>query len=183
MRQAFVELIVGVFIILAIIALLFLAFKTSDLANYSGGKTYVVTADFDNVGDLKVRAPVSISGVRVGQIDSIKLDPKTFQAVVTMNINARYDDIPVDSTANIFTEGLLGSNYISLSPGYSADHLKNGGMIQNTNPALILQNLIGQLLFSMKSDGKDKNQAGADKGSSTPPIAGVKTNLHLGSST
>ncbi|MAZ78133.1 MAG: outer membrane lipid asymmetry maintenance protein MlaD [Legionellaceae bacterium] len=178
MRQFVIELVVGIFIIIVILALIFLAFKTSGLANYTSGKTYAVTADFDNVGDLKPRAPVTIGGVRVGQIESIALDPKTFQAVVTLDINTKYNNIPVDSTANIFTEGLLGANYISLSPGYSSDNLKNGSVIQNTNPALILQNLIGQLLFSMKGDDQKKDQA-SEKSSSG--ASGFNTDLHLSS--
>jgi phospholipid/cholesterol/gamma-HCH transport system substrate-binding protein len=181
MRQVFVELVVGVFIIIVILALIFLAFKTSGLASYTSGKSYTVTADFDNVGDLKPRAPVTVGGVRIGQIQSIVLDPKTFQAVVTLDINTKYNNIPVDSTANIFTEGLLGANYISLSPGYSSDNLHNGSVIENTNPALILQNLIGQLLFSMKGD--DKGDQSAKNEGKKPSSSEFSTDLHLGGST
>ena len=183
MRQVVVELVVGVFIIIVILALVFLAFKTSGLANYTSGKAYVVTANFDNVGDLKAQAPVTVAGVKIGQIESIALNPKTFQAVVTLDINTKYNHIPVDSTANIFTQGLLGANYISLSPGYSSDNLKNGDVIENTNPALILQNLIGQLLFSMKSDGKKDQQSDKAAGKAPSSVSGFNTSLHLGGST
>ena len=150
-----IDFIVGVFIIAAVIAFAVLAFKVSGLTNLSNGNTYKVTAIFTNVGDLKVRAPVTMAGVTIGRVDSIVLNPKTYEAVVTLGIAKHVQNIPVDSTANIFTAGLIGANYINLQPGFSEDFLKNGEQIQNTNPALILQNLVGQLLFNLNKGKKD----------------------------
>lgn len=155
-KQRAIEVTVGVFVIIAILCLIFLAIRVSGLTSSSYSNTYQVTASFENVGDLKARAPVTIAGVRIGKITNIHLNPQTYQAVVTMEIDGK-DKVPVDSTANIFTAGLIGSNYISLTPGFSEQYLKNGSVIQRTNQALILQNVIGQLLFSLKSDsGKSK---------------------------
>jgi phospholipid/cholesterol/gamma-HCH transport system substrate-binding protein len=159
MRQAFIETVVGVFVIIVILCLIFLGLHVSKLGSYQAGGVYQVTADFNNVGDLKPRAPVTIGGVSIGQVSAVQLNPETFQAVVTMEINKKNNNIPTDSTANIFTAGLLGADYISISPGYSNENLTEGGLIQNTNSALILQNLIGQLLFSLKGDKQDKKES------------------------
>jgi len=153
-RARSIETLVGLFMLAGIVALLVLALKVSGLSSYVGGTGYIVTANFDNVGDLKIRAPVTISGVRVGAITKIQLDKTTFKAVVTMKINADQNEIPADTSASIYTQGLLGSNYISLNPGYDQTVLKNGSVIGNTHPALILEDLIGQLLFSLKNPSK-----------------------------
>lgn len=157
MRKPIVELIVGLFMLVGILALVVLAFRISGLTNYGSGDTYAVTADFDNIGDLKPRAPVTLAGVTVGQVGTIKLDSKTFRAHVTLLIYARNKDIPTDSSASIFTQGLLGSNYISLTPGFADSNLKNGDHIEVTRSALILENLIGQFLYSFKGGEKDAN--------------------------
>lgn len=162
MRKSISEILVGVFMIAGAIALLVLAFKVSGLANYSYAHYYHVTADFDNIGDLKVRAPVTIGGVKIGQVTKIALDNTTFRARVTLAIDDKMS-VPTDSSASIFTAGLLGSNYISLTPGFDDTSLKEGGHIQITHPALILENLIGQLLFSFKDGKKDKDSSSTDK--------------------
>ncbi len=150
-RQRGLEFIVGIFIILGVIAFVILAFKVSGLSNtLTGTGTYTVTAAFDNIGDLKVRAPVTIAGVNIGRVTNIKLDPKTYKAVVKLKISEAEKHVPTDSTANIFTAGLLGANYISITPGFADTFLKDGGTIEDTNQALILQNLIGQIMFSLK---------------------------------
>jgi phospholipid/cholesterol/gamma-HCH transport system substrate-binding protein len=146
-----IETVVGLFVLAGILSLVMLAFQVSGLANIIGKNGYAVTADFDNIGDLRIRAPVSIGGVRVGEVVSIQLNPATFKAVVTMHIDPNQNAIPADSTASIFTEGLLGSNYISLSPGFANTNLKNGDKIQTTHSALILENLIGQLMYKISS--------------------------------
>lgn len=156
MRRHGIEIIVGLLMIAGIIAFAVLAFKVSGFTNFTDHDTYTVTAAFTNVGDLKVRAPVTVAGVTIGQVTSIKLDPTTYKAVVTMKIINGRNNIPVDSTANIFTAGLLGANYISITPGFSEKFLTNGGTIENTNQALILQNLVGQLMYTLKH--KDKEQ-------------------------
>lgn len=149
MRERLTETIVGLFVLAGILALLVLAFKVSGLSTAMGNSGYSVTARFDNIGSLKVRAPVSIAGVRIGEVTNIKLDKDSFRAIVTMHITHDQNTLPVDTSASIFTQGLLGSNYISLVPGYENNYLKNGDRIENTRPALILENLIGQLLFSI----------------------------------
>ncbi|MBS0350033.1 MAG: outer membrane lipid asymmetry maintenance protein MlaD [Proteobacteria bacterium] len=163
-RNRTIEVIVGLFMVLAFLALIFLAFEVSGI-NFSSHKTYYLTADFDDIGSLKVRAPVQVSGVTVGRVSDINLDPKTFRARVTLEISAQYNDLPIDTSASIFTQGILGSNYIALSPGYEAENLKSGGHIDTTHSALILENLIGQLLFSLKSD-KSKQPEGQSSSAS-----------------
>jgi phospholipid/cholesterol/gamma-HCH transport system substrate-binding protein len=153
-RKSSVEILVGIFMIAGAIALTFLALRVSGLTEYGNNHYYVVTAEFDNIGSLKPRAPVTIGGVNIGRVGPIMLDPKTFQAKVNLLINVHYNDIPDDSTANILTQGLLGSNYISLSPGFNNTVLKNGSQIQNTHSAIILENLIGQLMYSLTNDKK-----------------------------
>lgn len=153
MREKTIELYVGIFMLAGILALLVLALKVSGLSNTIGLNGYEVSASFDNIGSLKVRAPVTIAGVRVGQVTHIGLDTTTFKAVVTMRIDKAKKTIPADSSASIFTEGLLGSNYISLTPGFDTAYLKEGDEIESTHPALILENLIGQFLFSINKKG------------------------------
>lgn len=152
MRNKTLEVIVGLLMVIGFLGLLFLAFKVSGLSIYSQGDTYKITADFDDIGSLKIRAPVQVSGVTVGRVEAINLDPNSFRARVTLQINKKYNDLPVDTSASIFTQGILGSNYVALTPGFEADNLKAGGHIDTTHSALILENLIGQLLFSLKSD-------------------------------
>ena len=161
LQRRSIEMIVGLFMLAGFAALLMLALKVSGLTNNVGANGYIVTAAFDNIGDLKPRAPVTISGVRIGHVLSINLDPETFRAKVTMLISKKYNELPMDSSAQIFTEGLLGSNYISLTPGFQNSYLKNNSNIAETHSALILENLIGQLLF--KVSGSDKNTK-KDKG-------------------
>lgn len=145
------ELAVGIFVLLSAIAFLVLALKISNLGFGSTTKGYTVIAIFDNVGNLKARAPITISGVRVGRVTHIGLDPKTFKASVTLHIDEKQKHLPSDSSASIYTQGLLGSNYVNLSPGFDDQHfLKEGSRITNTHSALILENLIGQFLFSIK---------------------------------
>lgn len=155
MRERSIEVLVGIFMLAGILALLILALKVSGLSDFVRNNSYSVTANFDNIGDLKVHAPVTVAGVRVGEVSAIRLDNKNFRAQVTMQIDPQENKLPLDTSATILTQGLLGSNYISLSPGFSAEFLKNGSRIDNTHPALILEDLIGQLIFSLKnSDSK-----------------------------
>lgn len=157
MRVKASETLVGLFMLAGMLALLVLALKVSGLSTtLNGSNGYFVTANFDNIGSLKPRAPVTIAGVRVGEVANIRLDKNTFRALVTMRINATETNIPADTSASIFTQGLLGANYISLTPGYEQVYLKNGDALDNTHPALILENLIGQLLFSITKDSGEK---------------------------
>lgn len=150
MKQRTIEIIVGIFVLAAAIALLMLAMEISGLTNTDKSTSYRIKADFDNVGSLKIGAPVSISGVKIGDVDNITLDPQTYRAVVVMEIFSKKSILPTDTSASIFTAGILGSQYISLTPGFAATDLGQGGQIQNTHSALILENLIGQLIFNMK---------------------------------
>lgn len=148
-NRGIVELWVGVFLLLGIAGLIFLAFQVSGLAQSSMSHGYEMKASFENVGGLKVRAPVQIAGVVVGRVTNISLNSETYQAVATIMIDDHYS-IPNDSTASILTQGLLGSNYLGIAPGYSSVNYKAGETIQRTNSALILEQLIGQFLFNMK---------------------------------
>ncbi len=150
MKQRTIEIIVGIFVLAAAIALLVLAMEISGLTNTDKSTSYRIKADFDNVGSLKIGAPVSISGVKIGDVDNITLDPQTYRAVVLMEIYSKKSILPTDTSASIFTAGILGSQYISLTPGFASTDLGEGGQIQNTHSALILENLIGQLIFNMK---------------------------------
>lgn len=150
-----VEAAVGVFMVLVVLALVVLAFRVSGSKYTGGNKMYVLTAEFDNIGGLKKRADVSMSGVSIGYVESITLDPKSFRAVVRMEVDEGFQ-IPIDSSANIYTHGLLGSNYIALVPGFESQNIKTGGVVETTHSALILENLIGQLIYSVKGD-KDKD--------------------------
>ncbi|MEM1244034.1 MAG: outer membrane lipid asymmetry maintenance protein MlaD [Pseudomonadota bacterium] len=156
MKRYHIEIMVGFFMLLGFLALIMLALKVSGLSNYMGNNGFVVTANFNNIGDLKIRAPVTVAGVRVGRVEAIQLNPKTYQASVTLFINKSYNDLPKDTSASILTQGILGSNYISLTPGYDTATLKNGSVINHTHPALILENLIGQLLFKVNGGNNQK---------------------------
>lgn len=159
------ELIVGLFMLAGIAAILVLALKVSGLASDSmiGNKGYYVTADFDTIGSLKVRSPVTIAGVHVGEVTNIKLDKTTYRATVTLLLDQQQNALPIDSSASIYTQGLLGANYISLTPGYDTRFLKNGDVIETTHPALILEDLIGQFLFSINNKDKDDDKATTDQ--------------------
>ena len=148
-----VEAIVGVFIALGLGALVVLALKVSNLSTMYTGPSYEVTAQFGNVGGLKVRSPVKMAGVVVGRVADISFDQKTYEAVATLRIEDKYNEIPVDSTANIFTSGLLGEQYVSLDPGGSETFLKNGDRIKLTQSAVVLERLIGQFLYNKAAGG------------------------------
>jgi phospholipid/cholesterol/gamma-HCH transport system substrate-binding protein len=148
-QQRVVETYVGLFMLLAIASLVFLAIKVSGLTDSSYASSYTVTAPFDTIGSLKIRAPVKIAGVAVGRVTNISLDKETYRATVTMELSSDVQ-VSTDSNASIYTEGLLGSNYINLSPGYGETMLKNGDVITQTTSALVLERLIGQYLFNMQ---------------------------------
>lgn len=149
MQKRLIEILVGLFMIAGVAALATLALKVSGLTQAVSGKTYVLIAEFDTIGGLRVRSPVRVAGVRVGEVTAITLDPKTYRAKVDLTVMAE-QKFPQDTSASILTEGLLGSNYISLAPGFDETNLQNGNTIQTTHSAIILENLIGSLLFSVK---------------------------------
>ncbi len=143
-----IEILVGLFMLLFLAAMLILTMKVSNLTSLSGGDGYTVTARFENIGGLKPRAPVSAGGVRVGQVSDITYDPETFQANVTLTIDSEFSKFPLDTTASIYTAGLLGEQYIGLDPGAEDEFLVEGTEITLTQSALVLERLIGQVLFS-----------------------------------
>ncbi len=155
LSQRTIETCVGLFLLAAIGALLVLAFKVSGLTSFFKAEGYNVTAAFDDIGQLKVRAAVKISGVTIGEVNSIYLDPSSYKAVVTLHIHNNVKDIPDDSSAAILTAGLLGDNYIEISPMYSPTFLKEGSEIKETNAAMILEKLIGQFLFKIGNGNTD----------------------------
>lgn len=149
-RKRTLEIFVGLFMIAGALALVFLATQVSGLTHIAKSGHYRLTADFDNIGSLKQRAPVRIAGVTIGRVESVILDKKSFRARVTLLIEDRDNNLPTDTEARIQTEGILGANYVALSPGFDQVNLTNGGKIAVTHPALILENLIGQMLFKQK---------------------------------
>jgi len=149
MTQRVIEILVGLFIVLAFIALLVLAVRVSGFTDNNTKDGYVISAEFDNIGGLKSNAPVQSAGVKVGEVTGISLDQQTYRADVTMEIFSKNTMIPSDSSASIFTAGILGAQYISLTPGFSTTNLTDQSQIQSTHSALILENLIGQLVFNM----------------------------------
>ncbi len=142
------EIGVGFFVTLGIAALFMLAMQVSNMSSLAHGESYVITAAFENIGGLKVRSPVTVSGVRVGRVDAIDYDTHAYEAVVSLRIDDHYDVFPEDTSASIFTAGLLGEQYISLEPGGSMNNLKPGDRIQLTQSALVMEQVIGQFLYS-----------------------------------
>lgn len=154
MQRQFIEIIVGLFVIAGVIALLFLSLKVSNLNTSTVNDPYRVSAHFDDIGSLKVRAPVTMAGVKIGRVKEINLDTDSFRAQVMMDISGDYKKIPIDSSASINTQGLLGEQYVSLEPGGQPKFLKSGDHIRLTQSAVVLENLIGQLLFSNSQGAK-----------------------------
>lgn len=159
-----VEIGVGLFVALGLAALFMLAMKVSNLAAFSGGDGYEVTARFQNVGGLKVRSPVTMAGVRVGRVKAIDFDDQSYQAIVTLDIDSRWTRIPTDSTASIFTAGLLGEQYVSLEAGGDEKYLGQGADLKLTQSALVLEQLIGQFLFSKAAEGPRSESGSAPAG-------------------
>lgn len=145
-----IEVGTGLFVALGFAALLFLATQTTSRSLVTSD-AYAVTARFENVGSLKVRAPVSMAGVNIGRIKTISFDPDELNAVVTMTIDAKYGRIPDDSDASILTSGLLGTQYVGLQPGGSDLYLEDGSEIVFTQSAIVLENLIGKFLVGQGS--------------------------------
>ncbi|MFI4962353.1 MAG: outer membrane lipid asymmetry maintenance protein MlaD [Legionellales bacterium] len=155
-KQRYVDISVGIFMLLGLMALLVMALKVSSITDFLSEKGYQITADFTDIGGLKVRAPVTVAGVRIGEVSRIELQPGELNAKVTMTLKTDKKIPYEDSSARILTEGLLGSNYISIVPGFEEEadkghpYLRQGDVIAKTQEAIILENLIGQLLFNIK---------------------------------
>jgi phospholipid/cholesterol/gamma-HCH transport system substrate-binding protein len=166
-----VEIGVGLFVALGLAALFMLAMKVSNLAALSSGNGFEVLARFQNVGGLKVRAPVTMGGVRIGRVKAIDYDDQSYQAVVTLDIEERWSRIPADTTASIFTAGLLGEQYVGLEAGGEEDYLKPGSEMKLTQSALVLEQIIGQFLFSKASETPKAGNGGAGTQPAVAPAA------------
>jgi phospholipid/cholesterol/gamma-HCH transport system substrate-binding protein len=160
-NQRGIEIGTGLFVLLGFAALAFLTTQlpSSGLKLTSAASSYRVEARFDNVGDLKVGAPVTMSGVRIGRVDQVGFDPTDFKAVVSMSIDRRYDRIPDDSDAAIQTAGLLGAKYVGITPGGSETYLADGGRIQFTQSALVLESLVNKMFATLAGKGGGSAEA------------------------
>jgi phospholipid/cholesterol/gamma-HCH transport system substrate-binding protein len=155
MTRKELDLWVGIFAVAGIGALLFLSLKVANLASFSTADMYRVNAKFENIGGLKVRAAVKSAGVVVGRVGDIRFDNESFEAVVSMNIESRFQ-FPKDSSAKILTSGLLGEQYIGLTAGGDSANLKDGDTLKLTQSAVVLENLIGQFLYNKAAEGDGK---------------------------
>ncbi|PLY14864.1 MAG: outer membrane lipid asymmetry maintenance protein MlaD [Sedimenticola sp.] len=153
MQKKSVEIMVGAFMAAGFVALFFLAMQVSNLSTASSGDGYEIKARFDNIGSLKSRSPVTMAGVKIGRVKEVSFDQTTYEAVVTLTIDDQYNAIPDDSFAKIFTAGLLGEQYVGIDPGGSDRFLKQGDGISMTQSALVLEEIVGQFLFSKAEEG------------------------------
>lgn len=163
MAKKSIEVMVGLFVLLGMLGLVFLALKAANLGGAGGGDTYTLQARFDNIGGLKARAPVRTAGVTIGRVSTITLDAKTYQGLVIMEIQKGFE-FPKDTSAKILTAGLLGDQYIGLEAGADEKNLAAGDTIRQTQSAVVLESLIGQFL----------NSKASDLGSATPASGGAK---------
>jgi phospholipid/cholesterol/gamma-HCH transport system substrate-binding protein len=150
-----VEIGTGLFVLLGMSALFFMTTQTTGGEKFSASETFEVEVSFENVGSLKPRAPVAMSGVTIGRVTDVVFDPVALEAKVTLIIDSQYDQIPDDSDASILTAGLLGSQYIGLQAGGSESYLENGSEIYFTQSAIVLENLIGKFLINSRSGGDE----------------------------
>lgn len=156
MQSKMLELLVGAFFTLGVAAVFVLTFRVASVGGLADRHGFNVSAAFENIGGLKPGAAVTMAGVRIGRVSDIRIDRTTYEAKVTLRLSSSYDNIPKDSTASILTAGLLGEQYIGLSPGGDEASLANGDEIKMTQSALVLENLIGQFVSSMASSKKEE---------------------------
>ena len=153
MRSRALEILVGFFVCLGVAAVFVLTFRVASLETVGAGQSYKVTAMFENIGGLKPGSAVTLSGVKIGRVQNIVIDPDSFEAAVTLQIADTYNTLPEDSSAKILTAGLLGEQYVGLEAGGAEETLKEGSRIKFTQSALVLENLIGQFLYNKAEDG------------------------------
>lgn len=151
-----IEIIVGIFVLLGLAALLMLSMKVSNLSTLGETNGYRIEAEFLNIGGLKTRSPVKMAGVVIGRVADIYIDSDTYNAVVVMNISNDYKNIPEDTSASIFTAGLLGEQYISLEPGGSETFLNEGDQITITSDAVVLEQVIGQFMYNQAASDDEE---------------------------
>lgn len=153
MRMRNIELMVGGFMVMGIVALVLMALRVSGLSMDAAGETYTIKARFENLGGLTDRAKVSLAGVTIGRVTNITLDQEWYAAVVEMEIDKSMDTLPIDTSASILTAGLLGEKYIGLSVGAEIDYMQDGDWVQDTQSAVVLEELISRFLFN-KAEGE-----------------------------
>lgn len=159
MNTRIVEIWVGIFIAAGAAALFMLAMKVSNLASYTDDEGYIITAKFEDASGLKIRSPVAMAGVRLGRVTDIQFDNHTLEAIVTMRIESEYSTLPKDTSASIYTAGLLGEKYVGLEPGGDEASLKHGDRIKLTQSSMVLEKLIGQFVSKfLNEDSSDKNK-------------------------
>jgi len=151
-NSRWLETSVGLFIIAGIFTMVGLVFKVSNFSEYYYDKTYTISAAFDNVSGLKRRSAVSIAGVNIGRVKDITIDPETFEAVVIMEIDSQYNEIPEDSSVAVYTAGLLGEKYIGIEAGGAPDFFQQDSQVNLTQSAVVLEKLISQFLFSKSEE-------------------------------
>jgi phospholipid/cholesterol/gamma-HCH transport system substrate-binding protein len=166
MQRSKIDVWVGLFVLVGAVAILFLALQAANLLNLNFQPTYRITAEFDNIGGLKTKASVRSSGVVVGRVEAISFNDTTFQARVTLDMQSQYS-FPKDSSLKILTSGLLGEQYLGIQAGGDEKNLAAGDVIRQTQSAVVLENLIGQFLFSKTAD----ESAGSDTSAPVPPSA------------
>jgi len=157
MNRSTIDLWVGAFVAIGLASLLFLGLKVGNLATATSGETYRLQAEFDNIGGLKVRAPVKSAGVVVGRVTDIRFDGESYRAVVGMNLDTRFR-FPRDTSLTINTSGLLGEQYVGFEVGGDTEMFKDGAIIKKTQSAVVLEKLISQFMFNKAADG----EAGSD---------------------
>jgi len=149
-----IEILVGLFVAAAIVAFFMLAMSVSNMSSYTGNENYQIKAHFDNIGGLKIRSPVSAGGVIIGRVTDVQYNSETYEAVVSMAIDTKYDRFPTDTAASIMTSGLLGEQFVGFEPGAEEEYLKDGDSIDLTQSALVLEQVIGQFLYSKSDDAE-----------------------------
>ncbi|MFP5390253.1 MAG: outer membrane lipid asymmetry maintenance protein MlaD [Gammaproteobacteria bacterium] len=157
MHRKSIDVWVGLFVVLGMAALVFLALKAGNMSTLSFSKTYAVTGKFDNIGGLKPQAPVKSAGVVVGRVGEIKFDDKSYQALVTLELETGYK-FPKDSSLKILTAGLLGEQYIGIEAGGDTNNLVDGDRISRTQSAAVLEDLINRFIYSKAAEGKEESQ-------------------------
>ena len=158
MQSRALEILVGFFVCLGVAAVFVLTFRVASLEAVGAGQSYRVTAMFENIGGLKPGSAVTLSGVKIGRVQNIVIDPDSFEAAVTLQIADTYNTLPEDSSAKILTAGLLGEQYVGLEAGGAEEVLKEGSRIKFTQSALVLENLIGQFLTNMASRNEENKE-------------------------